>query len=257
MNSTLSAQPRTATTPAATPVLQPNHEGAPRVDLYAAIHKALRSNMSDTLVRIGRMDVADDEDMARALAQLQALMAMCERHIAHENKFVHTAIEARQPTGSTRIAEEHVEHLDSISGLRHEAAALASAAAAQRPMLALRLYRHLALFAAENFQHMHHEETAHNAALWAHYSDAELMDLHARLVADIAPHDNLEIARWMLPAVSPAEAVMIARGVQSGMPPEAFIGVLDHVRPHFNDDAWNKLARGLGIAQQPGLVHFA
>ena len=33
----------------------------------------------------------------------------------------------------------------------------------------------LALFIADNFQHMHVEETAHNAVLWARYTDAELM----------------------------------------------------------------------------------
>ena len=41
---------------------------APRLDLYAPIHKALRSFMSDTLVRVGRIDVADAEDMHSTLA---------------------------------------------------------------------------------------------------------------------------------------------------------------------------------------------
>ena len=179
---------------------------SPRVDLYAPIHKALRSFMSDTLDRVGRMDLDDGVDTQRTLAQLEALLTLCHSHVQTENRFVHPAIEARQPKGARRIAEEHVEHLESIDALRAEVQVAARVRRPRaKPGLALRLYRHLALFVAENFQHMHIEETAHNAALWAHYSDAELLQLHDRLLASIDPREMLEVARWMVPALNPAE----------------------------------------------------
>jgi hypothetical protein len=112
-------QTRIPVRPAATAV-----EAMPRRDLYAAIHKALRSFMSETLLRIGRIDVADAADRDAALAQLDELLDLCTDHLRHENEFVHTAIEARQPAGSKRIAEEHGEHLESIAALRDEARAL-------------------------------------------------------------------------------------------------------------------------------------
>jgi hypothetical protein len=217
--------------------------GAPRLDLYTPIHKALRSFMSDTLLRVGRIDVTDAGDLQHTLATCDELLALCESHVHHENDFVHPAIEARRPSGSSRIAHEHEEHLQSIGELRDEVAALRNAAPDARPALALRLYRHLALFVATNFQHMHIEETVHNAALWAHYSDAELLQLHSRLMASIDPREHLQVARWMLPALTPGERAAVVAGMQTEAPPEAFIGLLAHVRPHLDGKAWAELTQ--------------
>jgi hypothetical protein len=225
----------------------PDRTPASRMDLYASIHKALRHFMTDTLTRVGRIDVADRADRDEALGQLDELLALCLGHLRHENEFVHTAIEARQPAGSRRIADEHVEHAESIAALQAEAAALRAASGADAERLALRLYRHLALFIAENFQHMHIEETVHNALLWQHYSDAELGALHGRLMASIAPQEHLLVLRWMLPASTPAERALVAGAAKAAMPPEALLGVMSTVRPHLDDKGWAKLAAAIGI----------
>jgi hypothetical protein len=225
----------------------PARDETPRVDLYLSIHKALRSFMSDTLTRIGRIDVADRDDRDAALAQLDELLALCLDHLRHENEFVHTAIEARQPAGSRRIAEEHREHAESIAALQSDAAALRRAGGGEATRLALRLYRHLALFVAENFQHMHVEETVHNALLWQHYSDAELSALQGRLLASIAPQEHLLVARWMLPASTPSERATVVGAAKAQMPPEALLGVLSVVRPHLDDAGWGKLAAAIGV----------
>lgn len=229
---------------------------AQRLDLYVGIHKALRHFMTDTLHRVGRMDSSDAADMARALGQFEDLMALCEQHIHHENDFVHAAIEARAPRAAARTAGDHVEHFAHIEALRADARRVAQADTATRPALALRLYRHLALFVADNFQHMNVEETQNNATLWAHYSDDELMDLHHRILASLPPEETMVVMRWMIPASSPAERAQILGGMQASAPAPAFLAALDIVRPHLDDTAWDKLARALGVAQQPGLVNF-
>jgi len=122
-------------------------------------------------------------------------------------------------------------------------------------MLAHRLYLHLALFVAENFQHMHIEETANNAALWALYTDAELHEIHGRLLASIAPAKELQVVRWMIPACSPMERAAIVGHAKMQMPPEAFLGVLGHVRPHLDESGWSKLAAAVGVS--PTLGHAA
>jgi hypothetical protein len=119
-------------------------------------------------------------------------------------------------------------------------------------MLAHRLYHHLALFVAENFQHMHIEETANNAALWALYSDAELHEIHARLLAGIPPEKDLVVARWMIPALCPMERAIIVGHAKRQMPPEAFIGVLAHVKPHMDESGWTKLASAVGVSPSLG-----
>lgn len=177
----------------------------PRLDLYTPIHKAIRHFMTDTLLRVGRMDVFDPAELQATLGQLDGLLDQCIAHLDHENHFVHAAIEARRPGASHRMAEEHLQHLESIDALRTDADQLRRALPDRRPGLALRLYRHLALFVADNFAHMHHEETVHNTTLWALYTDAELHALHARLLASLQPEEAEATMHWMLPALNPGE----------------------------------------------------
>ena len=227
-----------------------------RFNTYTAIHKALRNLMCDTLCRVGRLDVHDADEMTATLTQLDTLLTECTAHIEHENDFVHAAIEARLPAGSARTAADHLEHFESITALADESAALAAADADARPVLALRLYRHLALFVAENFQHMHIEETANAALLWAHYSDAELHAIHDRLVATLSPQEHLLVARWMVPASTPAERAGLFTELKTQTPPEAFLGVLMHVQPHLDASGWIKLSRAIGVPQMPGPVNM-
>jgi hypothetical protein len=230
---------------------------APRYDMYEGIHKGLRNFMTDTLSRVGRVDVFDADDLARTLTQLEALLNLCTAHVKHENEFLHTAIQARQPAAASRTSADHVEHLHSIEALRAESRGLMAAADAERMPRALRLYRHLALFVAENLQHMHIEETANNAALWAHYTDAELMEIHHRLLASISPEENLDVIRWIVPALMPVQRAGMLGGLKNAAPTEFFNAVIDTVRPHLDIRDWTKLARAVGVPQQAGLANCA
>jgi hypothetical protein len=238
---TITAPTTTTAAPTAAPA-------APRFDMYGPIHKALRSFMCDTLLRAGRLDVNDAAELDATLGQVDALLAFCLDHLERENTFLHAAIEARQPAGAKRTADDHVEHIETIAALREETAALRRAKAQTQPVLAHRLYHHLALFVAENFQHMHIEETANNAALWALYSDAELLEIHARLLAGIPPAKELLVARWMIPALCPMERAAIMGHAKTAMPPEAFLGVLSHLQPHMDAPGWSKLTAAVGVS---------
>jgi hypothetical protein len=217
---------------------------AARLDLYTPIHKALRLFMTDTLQRVGQLDTEDPTEFAATTEQVQALLAQCRAHLAHENQFVHTALEARSPGASARIAGEHDQHLEHIAALEAELAALR---ALPNALGALRLYRQLALFVADNFEHMHHEETHHNAQLWALYSDAELLEVHERLVASIEPAEMAATVRWLVPAMNPAERAEMLVPMQQQMPPEAMRDLLGIARPHLPPQGWAKLAQALGI----------
>jgi hypothetical protein len=227
---------------------------APRVDLYAPIHKALRQFLCEILVQVGSMDPTDDADLQATLGRLDGLLSMMRSHVRHENAWVHPAIEARRQGGARRIAGEHDEHLASIDALQGESAALSAAPVSARPGMALRLYRHLALFVAENLQHMHVEEAAHNQLLWAAYSDAELMDVHNALLADVDPQEMTVVLHWMASSLSHPELAGMLGAMQAEMPPEPFANLLQLVQSRLNLPRWDKLARTLQVPQQPGLV---
>lgn len=220
---------------------------ARRFDIYAPIHKALRLFMTDTLQELSRLDLDDPQDLAARLDQLDALLDAARCHLQHENDFIHPALEARKSGASDRIAAEHREHLDAIATLSSQAAALR---AEPEPAAAHRLYRQLAGFIAENFEHMDVEETRHNQALWAAYGDAELRELEGRILASIGPQEMSQWLRWMIPALNPAERAQLI----AGMPDAARAPVLASARSLLDDVAWAKLCKALGHVPVPDAV---
>jgi hypothetical protein len=226
----------------------------PRLDMYTPIHKALRACMAQALLALGRLDVEDDAQVRATAAEVAALLDLCLAHVRHENDHVHVAIEARAAGASAAVAHDHDGHMRDAAALREAALALEVLAPRLRQLAADRLYGALALFVGENFVHMHIEETAHNAVLWARYTDGELMDIHDRLVAAIAPQEMAVVLRWMLPALPPAERQGLLAGMRTALPAPAFEGVLAIAQAHLPAGDWARLARGLGRAPVPGLV---
>ena len=220
---------------------------APRVDMYSGIHKALRALMADTLLAVGRMDADDDLERAQVTQRVLELLAFCTVHLQHENAFVHAALEARAPGASAAIAHEHEEHQADIARLAELAAQARDAAPALRPQAQQQLYRELALFVAGNFRHMHVEETAHNAVLWARYTDAELVAVHDALVASIPPDEMLATLRWLVPFMNPVERAGLLADLRGKAPEAAFQAIVDTVRPHLTQREWDKLAGALAL----------
>ena len=128
--------------------------------------------MADVLVAVGKMDPRDECEARDTLARLEEMLVACEKHVRHEDEFVHRAMEARRPGSSHLLSGEHVEHLHAIEQLR-------AAAAARAPDL----YRRVAIFMVENLAHMEHEESAGNSLLAELFSDGEMMAIEGRLVA--------------------------------------------------------------------------
>jgi hemerythrin-like domain-containing protein len=198
---------------------------APRFNLYRDIHKALRAAMCDTLVAVGRTDATDADETAAALAAVRTLMTMCRAHLDKENRYVHPAIEARAPGTSARIGAEHEEHLQAIADLEEDAQVVEAAGATREGAL-LRLYQHLSLFVAENFEHMMVEETVHNAALWEHYGDDELLAIEGRILASIEPPEMMGVLRWMVPSIDAGSRGQLFGAMHHALPPAAFDAIL-------------------------------
>ena len=220
---------------------------SPRFDIYCGIHKALRALMADTLLAVGRMDADDELELAQTTQRVLELLEFCGSHLRHENQFLHTAIEARAPGASSAVAHDHDDHQQHIAALSRSAVALRTMPAGSRSAAALDLYRQLALFVAGNFEHMHVEETAHNAVLWARYTDPELVQIHDALIASIPPEEMMFAARWLVPFMNPAERSALLGDMRAKAPAPAFTAVVDTVRPHLSDREWVKLADSLGL----------
>jgi len=220
-----------------------------RYNIYLNIHKALRALMGETLVAVGRLDADDDNDVAVVLEQVRALHAILAMHLEHENRFLHPALEARQPGSSADTARDHVQHECALRALRQAIDAVAGSRGPARAVATLRLYRQLALFVAENFEHMNVEETQNHAVLCTNYTDAEVHGIEGALVATLSPESATAVMRWMIPSVNHAERLALLTGMRQGAPKEVFEGVLAIAKSYLSARDWDKLALALGLAQ--------
>lgn len=214
----------------------------PRHDIYAFIHKGLRAFMAHTLVRVGRLDASDASEVAEVSEEVRALIAICRGHLQHENEVIHSAMEARAPGSASALEAEHVHHAQSLDALTALVDALPGDTAAAQA-----LYRALAIFVAENFEHMQREESEHNAVLWANFDDDSIRALEQRIVSSLSPDEAALSMRWMLPHMNPAERAGMLGGMRAQAPAEAFEGVLSLIRPLLGGRDWRKLSLALGL----------
>lgn len=222
-------------------------QAAPRLDLYAPIHKALRAWMFDTLQRVGRTDGHDARTFEQTLSCVASLLAICESHIRHEQAFLHPLLEQARHDAAKEADGAHLDHAREIAHLRQRVDSLKQAAPAVRHAALTQLYRELALFVAENLTHMHWEETVHNETLWACYTDAQLMQTHDALAQSIAPQEMAETLRHMLPALAPCERLGMLSDMRAKMPAGAFEGVLALIHEALNVHDAAALLQGLGL----------
>lgn len=220
---------------------------APRFDMYRLIHKGLRSLMAETMLAVGAMDVEDDADRAAVLARVRGLVVFCRGHLAHEDAYLHTAMEAREPGSTRQAAGDHAEHAHMFDALEADVAAVEATLGAARAQAAHALYCRLAVFVGENFVHMAVEESHNNAVLWRNYSDAELVAIHDALLATIPPEEMALTIRLIAPAATPAERAAFLSEIRHSAPPPAFQGVLDLVLSHLKPVDREKLARDLAL----------
>ncbi|HEY0914430.1 MAG TPA: hypothetical protein VGE22_06135 [Solimonas sp.] len=218
---------------------------APRYNIYSVIHKGLRAWMAHTLQALGRADWFDTEDSSAALGELRALLAVCRTHLAHENDFIHPAMEARRPGSSGQTGADHGEHLHAIDTLLARVDTLEATRGPHRLELGHALYLALAMFTAENHEHMDIEEVRNNATLWSAYSDAEIHAIEQALVATIPPPEMMLTLRWMLPSASHGERCGMLMGMRAGAPAEVFTGVLGMLQPLLSARDWARLQDAL------------
>ena len=204
-----------------------------RYDIYGRAHKALRAIMADTLVAVGRADLADDCEAREAAARVDDLLAFCEAHAKLENDFIHRALDERRPEASAAFAAEHAKQEAQIESLRDLAARRSPA-----------LHRALAVFIAGNLLHMEDEEIAGNAQLHALFTDDEIHAIERRLVASKPPAESMATLRWMLPAMNHPERVALLSGMRSA-PPAVLEGAMAVAKSHLAPRDFERLARAL------------
>jgi len=158
-----------------------------RLNHYFAIHKALRQMMFESSLEVARTDFAVG-DYRPVLERFKRCMYWLHAHSGHEDRHIHTALEACAEGCTQEFAEAH-----QVLGARAEALEkLADQIAAsedpgKRTGLGAQLQIRLNALIGEYLVHMSREETHGMAMLWAHFDDEQLMGIVQKAQAAIPP----------------------------------------------------------------------
>lgn len=219
---------------------------AARWDIYGPIHKGLRLGHVELLLKLGQ--AAFEDGQPDLLAQLRAHLQLGADHLAHEEQFIHPALEARVAGACATLETEHDRHRERFSRLEASIAAVERAAAADRPALGRALYLDFSAFVAEDLEHMRHEEVETWPLLCANFTDEELAGIEMQIIASLTPDQNIAVMRLMLPAMNHAERTGLLTGMKAGAPAEAYAAVIDlAARPTLPGADFAELKR-LGLA---------
>jgi hypothetical protein len=219
--------------------------GAPRFNIYAFIHKALRAMMCNTLATVGTTDANDTACVDKTLAQVNELLDLCASHVEHENTFIHRAMEARAPGSSGDIVHDHEHHCTAITHLRAQANSVTQSHGPRRAVALALLYRELAVFIGQNLTHMEQEESANNAVLWATHSDDELRAIEASIQHVIAPPEMALCLRWMLAGLNFDERVGLLSDIRQSAPAPVFESVMTIARDTLFSNDFTKIRNTL------------
>lgn len=195
-----------------------------RWDLYGPVHKGLRHSHMEMLQRLGRADFT--RDVPALLADLGERLRLAALHLEDEERFIHSAIEARAPGGAAAVEGQHRDHHAHLSDLRAAMDRLKSAAPETAAYLGRELYLLYSRFVADDLAHMAHEEEVVWPQLCALFSDAELMDIEMQIVGSFPPEDMIAFMKIMLPALNRNELAGLLGGIKHNAPPEVHAAII-------------------------------
>ncbi|HTS80145.1 MAG TPA: hemerythrin domain-containing protein [Myxococcaceae bacterium] len=218
-----------------------------RPNRYQPIHKALRASLFDATALVARTDFAHPEEATVAARTVAALLDLLDGHAHHEEEFVMPAVARHAPALIAALEADHGR----LEGLQAELRALlprtCSDLAPEREAAGQLLARALNLLVADHLRHMDREETEAMPVLWAHFTEAELEAMDARIRASLPPMQMPVMMRLMLPALSTPERARLLSIARAQMPPPVFSQLSGLAREVLGAERWERAARHAGL----------
>jgi len=201
-----------------------------RIDLYANAHKGLRALLFQAAAQAARTDPDDDREVTSLASRVRELVAWLDQHAEHEDAVVMPVLAQIAPDLHAALRADHAR----VDGLQREVeswvARLDATAGPARRSALQRLHERLLRLTAEHLQHMATEESDANRMLWAHRTDAQILELQAAIRAS-TPRSRA--AAWLavtLPALSVPERAALLAPLKGAVPQPALDELVGPVR---------------------------
>jgi hypothetical protein len=215
-----------------------------RFDLYTHVHKAIRLLLFDAVDTVGRTDFSRDEDIEPVLFAVRRTLRMMHAHAHHEDEAIHPVLHRVAPDLAAELEAAH----DKFDGLGREIEAglvrIGRGSASERVSLGRRLHDMLGILVAEYLFHMAAEESRANRMLWAHLTDAELIDVQGRIMNTISPEEMRDWIEWMIQAGNWNERVDLVAALRGTVPAEVFGPLTERGRAAVGEAQWSALICG-------------
>lgn len=214
-----------------------------RFNAFNQIHKALRTLMFDTIMRLQQSDLGDVEASLPAIAQVELLLQLMDGHAHHEDHFILHPVEKKAPALIREFESEHVTDLALANQLREKIEAWRGAEDKRHE--GRELYYALNAFVAFNLQHMNKEEQQLNQMLWQHYTDEEILGLVRKLLQSVSPEETKIVAEWMIKGLNDLELLQWLSAVKQEAPEFVYNSLVDACGRFLPDPRWESLKGSL------------
>lgn len=211
-----------------------------RHNSFRLIHKALRTMLYDTSLRIQRVDLTSVDEGTPLMADIELLIALFDTHAHSEDTHFNEPLEKLKPEVATLFEKEHEEDhrlgnalTDIISQWRSATNDQARAAAGEALFFAFNEYL------AFNIYHMNKEETLLNETIWSVYTDEQIIGIEQQIVQSVPPEKMGEYAKWIFRGNNNADIAHWISGIKMGAPAEVFGWIQGLAQQELSLDRYN------------------
>ena len=215
------------------------------VDLFSAIHKAIRTLLFETGMKLQTANLMEPRERMQLIEDIERVVAMLHEHAVHEDEFIFPVIEQAAP-GSTQVAEaQHGEYdqkeqsLVSVMAQLKEVKDVAMVVDLSRTLL-----HHYMDFVAFYLMHLNTEEQTCLPAS-RQVSAEELLKVRVRVQQDTAPQRYQEWLGFLFPSLSSEELLPLLRQAQVSAPKPIWEQMLQVGSQRVDKNRWAQLLENL------------
>ncbi|MCC5937122.1 MAG: hemerythrin domain-containing protein [Lunatimonas sp.] len=195
-----------------------------RLNPYLLPHKGLRYLLAKVSLMAGNLDSNLPEEVDQLKTLSNELFFLLEQHAHVEDHMILPDLEKKCP-GSTEENHEEHEYLEGlVAQLQTQVNGLQ---AGSNPTAFNAYFFDLSDFHAKYLTHMLMEERQVLGLIWKHYTDEELAAQHHAIISSFSPEKILRWFRYIVPALSPAERLMVLGGLKANAPKVFFDALME------------------------------
>jgi hypothetical protein len=198
-----------------------------RYNLFNQVHKGLKALLFETALCLQQTDFSNTDEAEAALAQLETVITLFEKHALTEDTIEFAAIQRNEPALIHAFEQEHEEDLVLEQRLNGIITAFHHAVSSQdKTIIGVSINQAFIDFMVFNLKHMSMEECMINPALWKHYSDTELHCITQQIVEGLSQQIMEQYNKWMIRGLNNIEIINWLKDVKNNAPDIIFQSLL-------------------------------